>query len=485
MLSALDPIVDPSGEKISQRPFWLFITACIICVGAALLMDAPVIALLPAGVLFGLYALVNVKQLYYLFFFLLPFSIEVELPGGFGTDLPSEPIMILLTGLCIVLLIKNLSTLPKVYFVHPISILLYAHVAWIFVTAIFSMHPFISFKFFMAKIWYVVPFFFMPFLLFKDEKEYKKLFMYLGLGVFIAITFVLVKHAGKGFSFDSANKVVRPIFRNHVNYAILLLSFLPYLIYLTLRKHSYRWVKYFAIVIMLVAIYLTYTRAAQLSVVLAIMIWLMLRLQLSKYAIGIGLILAILFVGFLCTDNRYLDFAPDFEKAVQHRKFDNLVEATTKMQDISTVERFYRWIAGFYMVGNKPILGYGPSTFYTEYKKHTVTSYKTYVSDNPEKSGIHNYYLMTAVEQGMPGFLILMSLIILTILYGERCLVTLQDRQSKWLIIAATITFILINIVLLINDLLEADKVGPFFFLSMSIIVFFSCQNQVKLKKNA
>ena len=43
---------------------------------------------------------------------------------------------------------------------------------------------------------------------------------------------------------------------------------------------------------------------------------------------------------------------------------------------------------------------------------------------------------------------------------------------------AAIICFTLIDIVILINDLLEADKVGPFYFLSLSIIVYFYCKAQ-------
>ena len=36
---------------------------------------------------------------------------------------------------------------------------------------------------------------------------------------------------------------------------------------------------------------------------------------------------------------------------------------------------------------------------------------------------------------------------------------------------AATLSFVVIAILQLINDLLEADKVGPFFFLAMAWIV--------------
>ena len=451
--------------------FWWVIALTIIIINAALLLDKIYLAAIPVGLLVALFSVHNIKLLYYFFFFLLPFSTEVELPGGFGTNLPSEPFMIFLMGLCMLLIIKNLKTIPKNLFTHPISFLIYAHVGWLLVTVIFSTHPFISLKFFLAKLWYVIPFYFMPLILLKNQEDYRKLFTFFGVGLFIAIAYIWMRHAPEGFSFASSNKVVRPIFRNHVDYAIMLLLFLPFMCYLTWSTRRYRWLKYGAILILLMAIYLTYTRAAQLSVVIAAVALLMLRWKLSKLAIGIALTGGIMLVTFLCTDNRYLDFAPDFEKTIVHKKFDNLVEATTKMQDISTVERFYRWIAGFYMVGEKPLVGYGPSTFYSEYRSHTVKSYKTYVSHNPEKSGMHNYYLMTAAEQGIPGLIILLSMIFLVILYGEWGIAHIRDPKQIALIAAATVAFILINVVLLINDLLEADKVGPLYFLNMAIIV--------------
>jgi len=151
------------------------------------------------------------------------------------------------------------------------------------------------------------------------------------------------------------------------------------------------------------------------------------------------------------------------------------------MEDISTVERFYRWVAGFYMVAEKPWLGHGPSTFYSEYKSYTVNSYKTYVSDNPEKSGIHNNFLMVTVEQGIIGLIIMLSLAFLPLIVAEQTYHKLKDKNDRTLVMCAAISFALINITILINDLLEADKVGPFFFLSAAIIVLFS--NKVEMQR--
>jgi len=172
----------------------------------------------------------------------------------------------------------------------------------------------------------------------------------------------------------------------------------------------------------------------------------------------------------LVHENKYLDYAPNYETTVAHYKFDNLIEATYKMEDISTMERVHRWVAGFTMVSERPWVGFGPGCFYPFYKNHTVSSFKTYVSDNPEKSGIHNNFLMVFVEQGIVGFIIMLLLCFFPILLGERTYHQLHIPWQKNIVMAATISIIVTVAVLLINDLLEADKVGPLFFLSLYII---------------
>ena len=43
--------------------------------------------------------------------------------------------------------------------------------------------------------------------------------------------------------------------------------------------------------------------------------------------------------------------------------------------------------------------GSGPGTFYPVYQHYTDNAFRTYVSDNPEQSTCHNYYLQTFAEQ--------------------------------------------------------------------------------------
>ena len=441
------------------------------CIAAAVLRE-PFIALIPFGFLFSYLAIVNYKLIYIGFFALLPFSIEMTLPGGLGTDLPSEPLMWFLTGLFFLLVLWKGKSLSKQIFTNSISLVILLHLLWMFIATMMSTYPIISIKFFLAKIWYVVPFFFLPFVILKGDSDYQKIFRYFIYTSIIAVSYVMINHAASGFSFAEINFAVRPIFRNHVNYAAMLVLLFPFIwtmARVTKEKKFLAFMLFF-----LVAIYFTYTRAAYGVIFLSVAMYFVIKWRLLKWCVPAAVLVVTIGLNSMIKGNEYLELAPQYEKTVSHTKFNNLIEATYKMEDISTMERLYRWVAGFHMVKEKPFFGFGPSTFYSNYQRHTVSSFQTYVSDNPEKSGIHNYYLMTLVEQGIFGLLILFVLILLPLFIAQDIYHRYKDENGGYWIMAAALSYFSTAVMILINDLIEADKVGPVFFLSASIIAFYA-----------
>lgn len=187
------------------------------------------------------------------------------------------------------------------------------------------------------------------------------------------------------------------------------------------------------------------------------------------------------FITFVGTRDNWLLFAPEFEKTITHQRFDRLLEATTKLEDISTMERVYRWVAASYMIKERPVMGFGPATFYTHYKNYTVTSFRTYVSDNPEKSSTHNYFLMMAVEQGLPGLLFFLLFCVVVMLKGESVYHQTKERSIRVALLSALLCFVLINILMLMNDFIETDKIGSLFFLTAAILVNIDLKNKSSL----
>ena len=162
--------------------------------------------------------------------------------------------------------------------------------------------------------------------------------------------------------------------------------------------------------------------------------------------------------------------------------FDNLVAATFQGKDISTMERVYRWIAGAYMGQKEPEFGFGPGTFAHFYKGYTVKYFQTYVSENRENSGIHCYYLMVFVEQGYVGLAIFLCLVFYFLIKGEQIYHQTKDPTRKGLVMVFLMIMIIIDALLLINDMVETDKVGPFFFVCIAVLVNLDLANKKELE---
>jgi O-antigen ligase len=432
------------------------------------------LAALPIFILLVYLTIVDFQKVFYLLLFFIPLSTEFYFPNGFGTDLPTEPLMVglMLTGF--LFLLRHGHEVDGRFLKHPLTLILLFHVSWIGFTAITSSMVLISVKFLLAKIWYIATFYFLASRILKGEKDVKQYFWIVFIPLFFTVVQAIVRHSAYGFSFSDVYKVLSPFYRNHVAYAAIIVLFTPFVWFIRQWYPTYSriwWILSACLIVMLIAIQLSYTRAAYVSVAIAAGAYFFIRLRLTRYVLILALIGIISGLAFLSQNNRYLGLAPDYETTTSHQSFDNLLEATYQMEDISTMERLYRWVAGFQMTSEHPFIGFGPGNFYTFYKSYTVTSFQTYVSDNPEKSGVHSYYLMTLVEQGIPGLVLFLIFCAYILLHGEALYHQLALEKEKQIVMMALLSQIIIMALLLINDLIETDKVGPFFFMNIVLLV--------------
>jgi O-antigen ligase len=454
--------------------FATFAAATVAAVLGSLWLGAWWVALVPAALAVLWLVAVDVRKVFFLMLACIPLSLEQALPGGFATDLPSEQFMWLLTLAGLVWFGLHGRSIDVRFLRHPVSLALFAHLTWIMVCMATSQNFFVSFKYLLAKGWYVIVFYFWAARFLQTERDFKQLVWCFFLPLLFAVLTVVVRHAAVDFSFEEVGYVMGPFFRNHVMYACSLAIFLPFVWYATYwyRRFSLAWwVLVVGVAVFLVGINFAYTRAAYVALVAAIGIYWCVRWRLLKAALVAVALGFVLLIGFLGTRDNWLLFAPEYEKAITHKRFDNLLEATTKLEDISTMERVYRWVAASYMIREKPLVGFGPGTFYFHYRNYTVSSFKTYVSDNPERSGIHNYFLMVTVEQGLPGLAIFLLFCAVVMLKGEQIYHRTQDPSLRRALLAALLCFTLTNLLMLMNDFVETDKIGSLFFLSVAILV--------------
>lgn len=417
---------------------------------------------------------IHYRSIYFLALIFMPLSTELYISSSLMVELPTEFFMILLTGIFVILVLYEPQTKPISQFLHPIVIVLLAHIGWMSFSTVINGIDIKSIKFLLAKAWFVGAFLFMSLHILKLD-HVQRFFNCIFWPLIVTVVIVLFRHAWLDFSFADVNKVLSPFYRNHVNYAAMITLFFPFVFYLAPWRRSL-WVA--VILLMFVAIYFTYTRAAYIALIAGMGYYFILKYKLTRLVIAVSIIAAIIGLAAVIRDNQYLQMAPNYENTISHQEFDDLIAATYHFEDVSTMERLHRWVAGFRMIADRPWAGFGPNQFYDNYWRYTVTSFKTYISDNPERSGIHSYYFMTAVEQGLVGLFLYLIFCFYTLIIAERAYHSLERKQDRALLLASISCIVMVHLFQLINDLLEADKIGPMFFISVAWVVLLDLRSR-------
>ena len=411
----------------------------------------------------------------------IPLSTELTLGPTLEIHMPVEPLMIGLTLVYSIYIIANPRKINVKALKHPLMIMLIIHLVWIFITMLMSNLFVVSLKFFISKMWYIIVFTGLGMQCIKNEKDVKTFFWVVFLPLLFATLVVFVRLAMINFAFEDIQTVMKPFFRNHISYSSILALFIPF-IFLAMTWYR-RWSRMWwflagGFIFILFSIQFSYTRTAYGGLVLALGGLLVVHLKLIKPALVLSTCILLAGSVFIVNDNQYLEFAPNYDKAISHTDFNSLVEATYKLEDISTMERVYRWVAAVRMSQEELVFGYGPGNFYNFYKGYTVYKFQTYVSDNPEKSGVHSYFLMMLVDQGILGCLIFFALTFAILIYGEKIYHETKNKERAKIILAIIYSMIVIDSFLLINDMIETDKVGSFFFIMIGMLVNFDLLNQ-------
>ncbi|MEO6613027.1 MAG: O-antigen ligase family protein [Chitinophagaceae bacterium] len=413
------------------------------------------------------------EMIFYLLLFSLPFSIEYNFSPGLGTDLPDELLMIFVSFLFLAYGLYSPTLLSKKIWQHPLIICLFILFGWMLVTVLFSSVQWVSLKFLLAKTWYIGAFVLAPLIVFRNKKGIVLALGLLTAAMMLVALIALVKHGADGFSFASINEAVSPFFRNHVNYSAMLVCILPLLTAgRSLCKPGI--LKTFLsllIMIGLAALFLSYARGAWVALLAGLIAWWLIKKKLLFISLLTSIIILAVAAGWLKNNDRYLRYANDFSTTIFHKDFSEHLVATYKLKDVSTAERFYRWVAGVRMIGDNWLTGYGPGTFYNNYKPYAVPAFKTWVSDNKEHSTVHNYFLLTVIEQGLPGLFFLLLLLGIMIWYAEALYHRVSDIFYKKLAITTGVILSMILVVNFLSDLVETDKIGSLFFLCLALLI--------------
>jgi len=169
-------------------------------------------SVLPALILVLLLYLFSLDKLIFLITFLTPLAVNIrDFDLGFGISLPTEPLM---AGVLLIFIIKLFykNSIDKKLLKHPVTIAILINLIWIFITSITSEIPLVSLKFLTARLWFIVPYYFVAIQIFKNYRNIK-LFPWIYVIPLIGVIFYTIyRHASYGFDSEIAHWIMSPLF---------------------------------------------------------------------------------------------------------------------------------------------------------------------------------------------------------------------------------------------------------------------------------
>lgn len=429
--------------------------------------------LLPAAlgvVLLGIFAL---DKLMYLISFVTPLSIVVADSGlGATLSLPAEVLLVLAAGIFVVKVLLE-DGYDITYLKHPVSVVIILSLAWIFFTSITSTMPLVSFKSLAARLWFVIPVYYLGLELFRRPGAVQRFLWAHTAGLLIVIGYTTYRHYLWGFEKDPAHWVMTPFYNDHTAYGMILALLLPFIIHFAFHHPLglfFRLCAFGILAVYLAALRLSNSRAAWLSVVVAAGVWLLIKFRVRWYVFTFFAALAAFMLWSFRLEIRQ-KLARTKEQSSE--QFDKQIRSITNIStDPSNLERFNRWKSALRMWHDKPWLGFGPGTYQFQYAPYQSFLDLTIISTNAGNQGTaHSEYLLALSEQGWPGLLFWLLLIFFTFYSGNKAYLIHHDPYQRNLVLALLLGLVTYWTHAFLNNFLDTDKAAvPYFALTAMIV---------------
>lgn len=447
----------------------------LFIVGEALVMywkGGFLMALIPLGLLVAWLFYVRFETGLLLMALLTPFAINVALLPQMELSMPVEPMMILFTLMFFfrVLVHKNydLRILR-----HPVSLLLLASLAWWLVTSCTSRLPLVSFKYLLARIWFVVPFYFAAVQIFRNHTRIRQFFWAYAIGLGIVILIATSKTLGNFSDLQTLHRVMRPFYNDHTAYGCAIALMLPASVHF-IFSHSHRgWRRVLTLLLfagLCVGLFFSYCRAAWISVIAAIGVYVLIRMGMKVkwmvllFGLGVGV--------FFIYQN---DVLYKLGKNKQDSSYDlaGQVKSISNIStDASNLERLNRWASAMRLWKESPVLGVGPGTYQFLYASYQKSYQLSVISTNAGNLGnAHSEYIGPMTEQGLPGVLLVVALFLTTFATGVRVYRTAQDPAVARTALAFTLSLLTYYVHGVFNNFLDTDKLSVPFWAFTAVVV--------------
>ncbi len=430
--------------------------------------------LIPVILLFVLLLIFNIKIAPFLIAFVTPLSVTYSIKE-LAISLPSEPLLIfvMLLFLWQVFFTKRYD---KKILVHPISIMIFISLAWTFITSLFSIDLFVSFKYLLSQFWFIIPCYFVVIPLFKKLNNLKNFFLCYVIPLTVIVIVCIMLLSTENFALSYAHYVMKPFYNDHTAYGAVVALFVPLSFVFVIGNKKltpnvyWRAFSIFIFVVLVLGLIFSYSRAAWASVLAAIAVFIAAKMKIKLKTILIGLGVAGVFV---------LIFWSSILGMLQKNDQDssgNMVEHMTSITNISTddsnVERLNRWACALGMFEDRPIVGWGPGTYkfiYSGYQKsYNLTQIST---DAGDLGSTHSEYLKPLSEQGVFGTISVLLVFLTTVVIGLRVYNKAEDKAVSDLALFLVMSLVTYYTHGVFNNFLETEKLAvPFWGLTAMIV---------------
>lgn len=432
--------------------------------------------LVPVGLSVLLYGIFKTEKFILLTGAIAPLSINInDIGSGFGLAVPTEPLIILIFGLLIFWFIRNGKVDTAILF-HPLSIAIGLYVVWLWLSAAFSTMPFVSFKFSLARTWYIVVFYLALISIFKNFNRIHFFFKAFAFFTLALVIFTLVKHASEGFVRSSSYGVSWPFFPDHGMYAAAIAFVVPVLAFYAFNGrvfgHSWPWlpVAGFFLLVLLFGIVVSYTRATWLSLVAALGVFALLRFKI-RFSWIVLVLTMVSVVAVVKQDDIF--YSLEANKQGSSDEIEGHVKSVSNITtDPSNLERINRWKCAGRMVQQRPLFGFGPGTFVFKYGPFQKSSELTIISTNSGDLGdAHSEFFSSLSELGVPGFVFWIAIVLISMATAFKIIYKTHDRKIKITAMMALLGLVTYYFHALLNNYSQYDKIAVPLWGFMAIIV--------------
>ena len=403
---------------------------------------------------------------------LTPFAVNVALMPGMELSMPVEPMMILFSLMFFfrVLVAHNYDMrLLR----HPVSILLLASLTWMTVTSCTSALPWVSFKYTLARIWFVVPFFYAAAQIFRSRDRIRQFFWAYAIGLGVVILIATSKTLGNFSDLQTLHRVMKPFYNDHTAYGCAIALMLPAAFYFIFSKRRTGWQRVLTLLLfagLCVGLFFSYCRAAWLSVLGAIGVYVLIRMGMKVkwmvvlFGIGVG--------AFFVYQSDVLYKLGKNHQDSSYELADQIKSISNISTDASNIERLNRWASAMRMWKEKPVLGTGPGTYQFLYGSYQKSYQLSTISTNAGDLGnAHSEYIGPMTEQGLPGVLLVAALFLCTFATGVRIYRTAKDHDVGLMALAFTLSLLTYYIHGVFNNFLDTDKLSvPFWAFTAAVV---------------